>query len=99
MPQVYAIWDRKSSFYRFPHFTRDEGSALRSFETAAMDEKTEVGKYPDDFDLARIGDFDENTGVLTPVTPVTVVNAGELLRARYREEMKKRSVENEKLPG
>lgn len=60
--QVFEIYDLKGLYYDRPFFMKSKGDALREWQTVANDESTKMGKFPEDFCLYHIGEFDEQTG-------------------------------------
>jgi len=74
--KVYAIRDCKAQVYNTPFFQNSHGEAERSFDQLVKDEKSMVAKYPDDFDLYYIGDYDDQLGTLVPQsTPQHIAKA------------------------
>lgn len=63
---VYSFYDNKAKFYGKPMFFRNDGEATRSWEGAANDEKSTISAHPSDFELFRIGEFDDQTGSIIP---------------------------------
>lgn len=70
---IYAIHDSKVKAYLQPFFMRTHGEAIRSFGEICSDEKSQFNKYPEDFAMLHIGDWDEETGTVTKVekTPLS----------------------------
>lgn len=64
---IYSIYDSKVKFYDRPLFMRNRGEALREWGKAANDEKTTISAHPNDFALMEIGEFDDQTGQITPI--------------------------------
>lgn len=62
--QVFSIRDAKSEVFHHPFFQNTSDEAIRSFQTAVNDPKTNFYKYPDDFDLYHIGEYDDHTGLM-----------------------------------
>jgi len=62
---VVSIWDRRSKAYRYPRVYDQIGDAIRSFDVACRDPKTELGQFPEDFCCYLSGHFDTDTGRLT----------------------------------
>lgn len=60
--KIYTVYDSKAEFYMFPFPHRNKGEALRAFADAVNDPKTTIGKYPSDYTLFEIGDYNEITG-------------------------------------
>ena len=62
--KVYTVYDTKAEIYMNPFFQKARGEAIRSFTNLANDESTTVGKYPADFVLFEIGEYDDSSGEL-----------------------------------
>lgn len=63
----YAVRDTKAeAFTRPPFFASNKAVVIRAFTEMVNDPSQEVGKYPADFTLFEIGEFDQLTGVLVP---------------------------------
>lgn len=79
--KLYAVEDVKASMYRNPFFVEHEVMAVRGFAQAANDPQTEMYKYPDDFRLVFLADFDDVSGEFT--FPAERVLLG--FASRYKE--------------
>lgn len=76
--QVFEIYDLKGLYYEKPIFLRSKGDALREWQTIANDESIKIGKFPEDFCLYHIGEFDEITGKIEQFkAPVSMGKAAE----------------------
>lgn len=64
--KVLAVYDSKVEAYLSPFFMRSRGEALRGFESAVNDPQTSFCRYPADYTLFEIGEFDESTGRIAP---------------------------------
>lgn len=74
--KAFSIRDQKANVFNTPWFQKSHGEAERNFMELTRDEKSMVAKYPDDFDLYYIGEYDDQTGILLPLdTPQHVVKA------------------------
>jgi len=62
--KVFSIRDSKGEVFNTPFFQKTHGEAERSFRQLINDEKSMVFKYPDDFDLYYLGEYDDHTGKL-----------------------------------
>lgn len=72
---IYSVRDNKADAFMQPLFVNAEGLARRSFGEAVNDPKSVFGKYPGDFDLYKLGAFDDEKGELIPLDkPVNLVN-------------------------
>lgn len=62
---VFGVRDVKAeSFVGNPIFARARGLAVRAFTDAVNDPTHEFGKYPQDYQLFELGEWDEQSGVL-----------------------------------
>ena len=65
----YAVFDRKAEMYSQPFLEIKDGTAIRAVQDIVInDKKHAFAKHPSDFSLHRLGEFDENTGVITGKT-------------------------------
>lgn len=75
MANVYAVRDVKSSFMS-PVLGSNDAQAMRAFR-AGMRSVPEFVVAPTDFELFCIGQFDSDSGLLTPVVPPVWICSGE----------------------
>lgn len=61
---AFAIHDRALSAYGQPMFFPTEGAAMRAFADAVNDPQSGFAKHPEDYDLYRIGVYDDFEGRL-----------------------------------
>lgn len=64
--KIYAVYDSKAEFYGQPFFQRTVGEAVRSWETVCNDGQSAMSKFPADYTLFEIGEYDQETGKITP---------------------------------
>ncbi len=70
---VFAVYDSKSEMFNQPMFFKAKGEALRAFTDEANREDSAIFKHPGDYTLFLIGDYNVDTGLLTPMpTPVSL---------------------------
>lgn len=74
---VYALRDNKANFLT-PSFEINEGTAIRALQNALYDDKSILYTHAKDFDLYKIGEYDDESGFLTEQTPVFVVSMNTL---------------------
>lgn len=74
--KAFSIRDSKGEVYLTPWFKKTHGEAERDFTELVRDEKTLISKYPEDYDLYFLGEYDDQKGTLIPLdTPQHVVKA------------------------
>lgn len=74
--KIFSIRDQKSEVYNTPFYQKTHGEAERNFQQLVSDDKSTISKFPEDFDLYYLGEYDDNTGVTKPLdTPQHVAKA------------------------
>lgn len=63
--KVYAVKDSKIGVYNLPFIDTHDVRAERSFHAAAEDPNTMISRYPADYELWQIGEFDDETAIFT----------------------------------
>lgn len=61
--KVYSLVDRLTGVHSHPFYMAHDQHAVRAAIELAKDRSTQVGKYPHDFELVRLGEFDDVVGV------------------------------------
>ena len=65
----YAVYDRKAEMYSQPFLEIKDGTAIRAVQDLVINNTDHAfAKHPSDFSLHRLGDFDDETGVITGQT-------------------------------
>lgn len=62
---AYSIYDSKAEAYLRPFYAPSKGLALRSVLAALEDPNHDLRKYPGDFTLFELGEWDDSTGLYT----------------------------------
>lgn len=60
--KVFSIRDSKAEVFNTPFFQKTVGEAERNFANLVSDEKSTVSKWPEDFDLYFVGEYDDQNG-------------------------------------
>jgi hypothetical protein len=76
---VYAVYDKKMAEYGPPVAVGHVIEAERWFDSLVNGEGI-VARYPGDFALYRIGDYDPLSGTMTAEAPVFIVDGASLVR-------------------
>lgn len=66
---VFTVFDSAASAYLEPFFAPTLEFALRGFREAVNKEGHQFAKFPEDYTLFHIGEFDQGTGALKPCEP------------------------------
>lgn len=77
--KVFTVKDTKGGMFLAPMLTRSYGEAERTFKQATANPDSLISKYPEDYDLYYLGEFDDESGhfALKPA-PEHVVNASQV---------------------
>ena len=71
--QFVAVMDLAISAYQRPLVVPHPGMAVRGFLDEVKREGSELQKHPEDYELHRLGEFDEDTGMIAPAVNGPVV--------------------------
>lgn len=79
--RLYAIYDRVALSYGPPLTYVNDGEAIRDMHSIVSNPSSGLyHNYPSDYDVYYIGNYDNESGMLTPsVPPQLVVKGGTLL--------------------
>lgn len=75
---VISMRDNKVGFMNLNIETNVQ-TAKRNFENACMKEESLLMSHPEDFGLWKVGDFDTETGLISPCTPEVIITALEVI--------------------
>ena len=96
--QVFAVQDVKVSVFYPPVALLNENDARRMLCDAVNNSETIMNKHPKDFRLFKIGEFNDNSGVLSPLAqPEFVCDAFVYFGKRSDEVTEDILIENGKL--
>lgn len=63
--EIFAIRDKKANVFLPPMFSDNVNTVKRTLVLPANSDESFVGLYPEDYDVYRLGHFDDNTGKIT----------------------------------
>lgn len=73
--RCYAVRDLKAAAFAPPFFIQVDAVAIRTFADAQNDPSHPMSRHPADYELFHIGEFDDESGIFTPlVQPRFLVN-------------------------
>lgn len=79
--ELYSVYDKKMGVYGRPMPTEHLVQVLRGLKQVVnSNEKAPLSMYPEDFDLYKVGEFDEKTGEIhrADLKPIFMQNLAEL---------------------
>jgi len=74
---VFTVLDDKAAAFLSPFFMPTIAVALRSFGSECRNPESNFAKFPEDYSLYHIGEYDEQSGSITPIIPVFLSRASE----------------------
>lgn len=74
--QVFSVFDSAVQAYDRPFFARTVGEAMRSWEQVVNDGQSPMSNHPADFTLFHLGEFDQATGVFSPLPAHARISSG-----------------------
>lgn len=77
--KTYSVRDSKTEIFSPPFMAHTHGEAERNFKQACQDTQSQICKFPEDYDLYYLGEYDNNTGKFSLIdTPQHLVKAIQL---------------------
>lgn len=97
--QVFAVYDAAASAYIRPFFVPTRGIAERAFAEAVNDPNEQMNKYPGDYSLFHLGEYDEQHGKMIPLEAnVCIGNALEYYKLNEIKEQQFADLNNAEAP-
>jgi len=78
--KIFAMHDKKAGHFLQPFPETSTIAALRGFEIAVNDAKSIFSRFPDDFSLVELAEFDQTTGEISPIDPRDLGTARTVLK-------------------
>ena len=88
--KAYSIYDSAASAFNQPFFLHNDGMAIRSFQDNVNHEESHLNKHPDQFTLYHVGEFDDQEGTMTPLTPKSLGNGLQYKNPSEEDEINKK---------
>lgn len=77
---VVAVKDRLADVFSQPMYFATEGQAKRAFTDAINDPQNNMSRHPDDYDMFRLGTFDDSKGKFENEEQPKQIAVGKLCR-------------------
>lgn len=91
--KAFSIVDMKAGVHCQPFFFVHKAHAVRAVVATGYDMQTDIGKYPYEFRLVCIGEFDDAAGVLLSTPHEDLGTIGSLMAAEQRISSREKSVD------
>jgi len=59
---IYSVFDKKTAVFCSPFVSHNDLTAIRDFTSACRDPASVISKFPEDYELYHVGDWDDDTG-------------------------------------
>lgn len=73
MLNMYTVRDRESQTFIKPFCMETDRDAKEGFKIVVNDGESNYSKFPNDFELIRLGEFDPRSGKITPHEDATSI--------------------------
>lgn len=84
--KLFAVLDVKANHYLKPFCEPSTIQALRGFDVASNEAGSTFNRFPDDFCLMELGEFDVQAGAIIPLSsPLNLGSARSLLKPTSQE--------------
>jgi hypothetical protein len=77
---LYSVRDNKVSAYGKPFPEANNIQATRGLQIAVNTKEIQLSIFPEDFDLYKVGVFDDQTGEITTQKPEFIISAVSLVK-------------------
>lgn len=91
--RLYQVFDLEAEIVTGHPFIdiRDNG-AVRTFHQVLGDQRTDMSRYPEHYELRLVALQDEESAIVTPVVPYKVIATGAGWKQSRREDDEKREI-------
>lgn len=86
--KMFTVHDVKAEAYLQPFFLHTKGQAIRSITEAVSNPEHQFAKYPADFTLFELGEYDDSNGQIT--SHAAPISLGNLLEFNIPEQITKK---------
>lgn len=81
--KMFSIRDAKAETFHPPFYQPTHGEGERHFIDLCNEPKAPLARYPEDFDLWYLGDYETNTGKFSPLeTPQHLLKAVQCVKQK-----------------
>lgn len=79
MSKIYSVFDRRLKEHLFVVVGETDEAMLRQIFNDFLSRETIFSRFPADYDLIFVSEFNRDTGVVLPVDPVIVSSFNDIL--------------------
>lgn len=74
--KMYSIYDRKSKIHHPPNYCHNTAHAMRVFTSIFSQVEQVFNAYPEDFQIFEIGEWNDETGMVTSLDKAHLICSG-----------------------
>lgn len=72
MLKIFSVYDSKANGFMLPFYATTPAVAKRNISRAVLDEETDFSKFPEDYTLFEVGQWDGDSGqIAAHVSPIS----------------------------
>lgn len=72
---LVSVFDKKAGSYGACYCVDNIAVACRSFQNTVKNGDNDLNRFPEDFELCQVGEFNESTGVIKPIKTNVLMTA------------------------
>jgi len=80
---ITSVYDSKVKQYSHLIPSRTVEEAIRGFKAASAKEGSDFNQFAEDYSLWKLGEFDQETGLMTPCQPIMLAQALEFKQTNH----------------
>lgn len=85
MLNIYTVFDKASSTHSQPYFAINDKVLIRDLKSLFYDKSVIFSRYPEDYELCHVGQFDERTGKIIGFEPIVVTSFIDIRDSIFRD--------------
>jgi len=87
--EAFSIRDNKSDSFMVPFYAVNQNLAVRYVKQILQDSRNDIAKYPEDFMVHRVGEFETSTGLMVACHADPVFSVLSCVEKTAREQINK----------
>lgn len=76
---IYSLYDKKSELYGNTFTSVNDGTAIREMQQAVSSEGSVIQKYPSDYALYKVSEWDDESGIIQNADRKLVIELDQLI--------------------
>lgn len=85
MTILVAVLDKKALAFGAVYTSKNESTAIRDFSIACQNPESNLNRFPEDYQLCKLANFDEEQGKIIPCKVPEVLTSAQAFAATKNE--------------